>query len=301
MLMYAQEISRAIRELTNDLTLGALDSTGYESRASRVAEEADEILRSGTSSFTLRIAERELRFPIVRFGPTITSMNLFDYKELSVFAIYGKFLRESNQFLDLGSNIGSHSLFAASLGATVRSWEPDRSVSSIQREMFRENGFTCTQVDAAAGAKFELATFVHLDDNQTGSHLVGKKSDPYGRTTSYEVQVEDCRQDIQWADLVKMDVEGSESEILCQTSYNTLSEVFIICEVTDNSAASDLYEYLSSAPVSMYSQRSGWRIPKSAHDLPSHHSHGSLLILGHESSTRNCLGSNFDELLRSNQ
>jgi hypothetical protein len=154
-------------------------------------------------------------------------------------------------------------------------------------------------VEAAAGVTRDRVMFVHLDDNQTGSHVVGKKSAPYGAMTHFEVKVEDCRPDINWADLVKMDVEGSESEILCQTPYETLSHSLIVCEVTNQNSAQDMYEYLSSAPVSMYSQRSGWGRPASAHDLPSHHSHGSLLVVGHECRLQPHLEGNATELLRS--
>jgi len=292
MVVEARQISRTIAELADSLALGALDSDGYSDRSKLVASEAETILRSGETHFLVTVAGQDLRFPIVKFGSSVTSLNLFDYKELSVFAIYSLLRNKVKRFCDLGSNIGSHSVCLAALGASVRSWEPDRTVSRIQRQLFREHGLNCTQVDAAAGVLNEDASFVRLEDNQTGSHLAGKKLNPYGRTTTYDVQVQDCRPEIAWADLVKMDIEGSESEILCQTPHETLSKAFIICEVTDERAAHNIYEYLSMAPVSMYLQRSGWRSPESVQDLPSHHSHGSLLVVGHENRLRGVLGGN---------
>lgn len=293
----AQQISRSILELSDNLALGALDSDDYLIRSEMVANEAAAILESGETHFLVNIAGQELRYPIVRFGSSVTSLNLFEYKELSVFALYALLSRKVERFCDLGSNIGSHSVCLAALGASVRSWDPDRTVSGIQRQLFREHGFSCTQIDAAAGIVNEGASFVRLEDNQTGSHLAGRKPNPYGRITTHYVEVKDCRPDIAWADLVKMDIEGSEAEILCQTAHEILSEAFIICEVTDKSAAHDLYEYLSVAPVSMFSQRYGWRIPVSVQDLPAHHSHGSLLIVGHESRLRSHLRGIFDECL----
>lgn len=291
----ATQISRAILELTYNLALGALDSDGYLDRSRMVASEAAAILETGETHFLVNIGGQELRFPIVRFGSSVTSLNLFEYKELSIFALYALLSRRVERFCDLGSNIGSHSVCLAALGASVRSWDPDSSVSRLQRELFREHVLTYTQVDAAAGIRNEYSSFVRLEDNQTGSHLAGRKPNPYGRMTTHYVEVKDCRPDIAWADLVKMDVEGSESEILCQTAHEVLSEAFIICEVTDESAARNLYEYLSVAPVSMFSQRNGWRTPASVQDLPEHHSHGSLLIVGHESSLRPHLGVIFGE------
>jgi len=286
MALEAKQISRAIAELADNLALGALDSEEYSDRSKLVASEAETILRSGETHFLVTVAGQNLRLPIVKFGSSVTSLNLFDFKELSVFAIYSLLRNKVRRFCDLGSNIGSHSLCLAALGASVRSWDPDMTVSRIQRELCREHGVNCTQVDAAAGILNGRASFIRLEDNQTGSHLVGKKPNPYGRTITYDVDVQDCRPDIAWADLVKMDIEGSESEILCQTPHKTLSRAFIICEVTDVRAAHNIYEYLSSAPVSMHLQRFGWRSPVSVQDLPSHHSHGSLLIVGHESRLR---------------
>lgn len=284
MTIYAQEISRAIEELSENLALGALDADGYEERANKVAREADMILRSGETSFSISIGELELSFPIMRFGSTITSLNLFDYKELSVFAIYWMLHGKVERFLDLGSNIGTHSVVMAKLGATVRSYEPDNSVSRIHREITSQHGLNSELIDAAAGIRRGRASFVHIDDNQTGSHVLGKKPDPYGPLTRFEVQVEDCRPDIDWADLVKMDVEGSESEILSSTSGATLSNSLIICEVTSPDSAQQLFDYLSKAPVRMFVQATGWLTPSHAHKMPSHHSGGSLLIVG-DSST----------------
>jgi len=279
----AKQISRAIAELVDNLSLGALDSDGYSDRSKLVASETETILQSRETHFLVTVAGQDLRFPIVKFGSSVTSLNLFDYKELSVFAIYSLLRNKVKRFCDLGSNIGSHSVCLAALGASVRSWEPDRTVSRIQRELFREHGLDCTQVDAAAGILNEYASFVRLEDNQTGSHLLGKKPNPYGRSITFDVQVRDCRPDITWADLVKMDIEGSESEVICKTSLDVLAKAAIICEVTSSESAQHLFSYLSQAPVTVHSQRIGWSSPSSPGDMPSHHSHGSLLISGSES------------------
>jgi len=282
--VHAEEISRAVAELSENLSLGALDSTGYAQRARRTELEAQEILKRGASEFTVAFGGQVLAFPVVRFGPSVSSLNLFDYKELSILAIYVQIKGRLTRFLDLGSNIGVHSIVAAQQGAIVRSWEPDRTVSTIQGSLFREHCMGCTQIDAAAGTATGRAMFIHLDDNQTGSHLVGKKNKPYGPAKCFEVQVEDCRSDIDWADLVKMDVEGSESDILCNTSHSTLARTMIICEVTSAEHADRLFHYLRQAPVVMFAQKLGWLTPKNLSEMPSHHSDGALLIVGDSSN-----------------
>lgn len=280
--MYAEVISRAIKDLSFNVALGALDSAGYEERASAVAQEAEILLESGSPTFAVNYADQVMTIPLFRFGSSVTTLNLFDYKELSILALYQRFLNKFTKFLDLGSNIGVHSLAATILGATVRSWEPDVTVSGIQQQIFQRHGLSCTQVAAAAGVKSGRVDFIHLNDNQTGSHIAGKKPEPYGSLTTHEVEVRDVRGDMEWADLVKMDVEGCESEILTQTSYETLAKSLILCEVTSFEAARELYRYLDSAPVSLYCQKRGWQKPKSIHEMPSHHSHGSLVVIGHE-------------------
>jgi FkbM family methyltransferase len=280
--MYAEVISRAIRDLSLDVALGALDSAGYEERASEVAQEAAFLLESGSPTFAVNYADQVMTIPLFRFGSSVTTVNLFDYKELSIFALYQRFLNKFTKFLDLGSNIGVHSMAATILGATVRSWEPDITVSGIQRQIFQQHGLSCTLVAAAAGVKSGRADFIHLNDNQTGSHIAGKKPEPYGSLTTHEVEVRDVRGDIEWADLVKMDVEGSETEILTQTPYEILAKTSIVLELTSLEAARELFRYLDSAPVSLYCQKHGWQKPKSIQEMPSHHSHGSLVIIGHE-------------------
>jgi FkbM family methyltransferase len=281
--IHAKEISNALKELARDLRLGALDSEGYANRAARVASEACAILEQRASRFTVELSGAFIEIPVVRFGPTVTSLNLFDYKELSVFAIY---LRNSfmlRRFLDLGSNIGSHSLFVAKLGAQVRSWDPDESVSAIHRQMFSEHGLHANHVVAAAGALQRKSSFLRLEDNQTGSHLEGMKPSPYGPVTRIEVSVEDCRADIAWADFVKMDVEGVESEIICELSHDVLARIILVCEITNYDSSKKVYGYLQRAPVSMFCQKRGWLTPRSIEEMPTHHSHGSLVIIGHQS------------------
>jgi hypothetical protein len=106
------------------------------------------------------------------------------------------------------------------------------------------------------------------------------KPSPYGPVTRIEVSVEDCRADIAWADVVKMDVEGVESEIVCELSHDVLARTLLVCEITNQASAEKIFDYLDGAPVSVFCQKSGWLTPRSTEEMPTHHSHGSLVIIG---------------------
>ena len=66
----------------------------------------------------------EIALPYFRMG-NIDSVNLFDIDELIIFAFYRKNAKRYRRALDIGANIGLHSIVMGKLGMSVTSYEPD--------------------------------------------------------------------------------------------------------------------------------------------------------------------------------
>jgi len=142
---------------------------------------------------------RGLNIPFVSFG-NVTSDDLFAPKEQAIFDFYEANKCRYNRALDIGANIGVHTMLMLKQRWTVHAFEPDpvhfemlkNNVASItiitnrvkSRPMFNYFMRSCMAVSDHAGRE----TFVRVKGNTTGSHLKGDK-EPYGELEEFEVKV----------------------------------------------------------------------------------------------------------------
>lgn len=222
---------------------------------------------------------RGLNIQHVDFGGGITSDNLFDEKEQALFDFYTESKLRYKKALDIGANIGVHTILMAQNGWEVRAFEPD---SNHYRELmknatgnlygFRGSIMTLGAVSDHSGK----AEFVRVKGNTTGSHLKGDKQ-PYGDTEEFTVPVFDCRPLFEWADFCKMDCEGHEARLLLTLTTDSRCE--FMAEVGNYANANLIYAHIRTLPqYRMWAQRSGWQEVKDVAGMPTHHSHGALFI-----------------------
>lgn len=223
-----------------------------------------------------QINYRGLSIPRTQMGAGgITSDNLFDPNEQVIFDFYEANRGRYRRALDVGANIGVHSILMAQLGWEVRAFEPDpvhyvRLVQNLQAHNVRAEVF-----EAAMSTADGEAGFVRLLGNTTGSHLIGAK-DSYGPKKGFLVKTVDCRPHLAWADFAKIDCEGHEAEIICAADWRGL-RFDAMLEVGSAAAARRIYDHLVQA-VPMWSQKIEWRRVRSLFDVPAHHSEGSLFV-----------------------
>ena len=229
---------------------------------------------------------RGLDIPFVDFGGGVTSDSLFCDKEQPLFDFYeaagkaGRYRRA----LDIGANIGIHSMIMARQGWTVRAFEPDRKhyvwlLANLQRNRiglchedhpYFDTGPYLGAVSDAPGR----ATFVRVKGNTTGSHLEGDKR-PYGDLERFTVDVVDCRPLIAWADFAKIDCEGGEARILLTVQHDCRCEFMIEVGTLENAEA--IYGHFAGRR-GMWAQKIGWKPVRGLGDMPAHHNHGALFI-----------------------
>ncbi len=221
---------------------------------------------------------RGLNIPFVSFG-AVTSDDLFSEKEQKIFDFYE---RSRNRYgadrttraLDIGANIGVHSLLMLKNGWKVMAYEPD----PIHAEWLRialmpnEGDWIIRQCAVSDHEGFE--TFVRVVGNTTGSHLKGDK-EPYGELQEIEVVVADCRPLFEWADFAKIDCEGHEARLLKTVTRDVDCEFMVEVGTPEN--AKSIFEHFHDWR-GMWTQKSGWGLIKSVEEMPTHHSHGALFI-----------------------
>ena len=221
---------------------------------------------------------RGLNIPKVSFG-NIDSDALFADKEQELFDFYEANRDRYKKALDIGANIGVHTVLMARQGWHVQAFEPDPVHWEIAaKNIYRNVLVIKTSLEQAAVSDVEgRKSFVRVNGNTTGSHLKGDKA-PYGSLNEFEVDVVDCRPLFDWADFAKIDCEGHEARLLTTLTADQLKHLEIMVEVGNPKNAVEIYQHLSPMGIGMWTQQRKWQPLRGLADMPVHHSEGALFI-----------------------
>lgn len=220
-----------------------------------------------------------LRMPYFRMG-AIDSVNLFDIDELIIFAFYCSTRGRYRRAVDIGANIGLHSIVMARLGMTVRCYEPDPIHLERLRANVALNGVqdNVEPVMAAVSDYSGHAEFVRVLGNTTGSHLAGAKAGSYGGLERFDVRVSPIAEAIQDVDFMKLDAEGEEARILLSTTATQWERLDAIVEVGSQRNAELIHGHFNSLGINLFAQKRNWERVQSASDMPISYREGSLFV-----------------------
>jgi hypothetical protein len=154
-------------------------STWWEMTNQRLGAELDIVFQGDQVELVLGDVG-QLKIRNVNFG-SIEAKHLFGLDELIIFAWYNLNKNRYRKTLDLGANIGIHSLVMSKLGFEVTSYEPDPIHIEIFNSQLRDNSVKNVSLRARAIANNSgKMNFTRVIGNTTGSHLTGSKQNPYG-------------------------------------------------------------------------------------------------------------------------
>ncbi len=219
-----------------------------------------------------------LAFPYRKMG-AIDSLDLFGLDELILFSFYWANRHRYKKTLDIGANIGLHSLLMSRAGFEVNSYEPDSTHFQWLQENMALNGVTTVKIyNAAISNKEGKAEFVRVLGNTTSSHLAGAKNS-YGDLEKYTVNVADIKKVLKEVDLIKMDVEGHEAEILLALDRSAYEKIDILVEIGSEANAESIYNHIKSIPgIQLFAQKKGWDLVEKQEDMPTRYLDGTLFI-----------------------
>ena len=221
----------------------------------------------------------EIRLPFFSMG-NVTSINLFDLDELIIFAFYNLSRERYKLTLDIGANLGLHSIVMAKLGFHVSSFEPDPV--HYERLLFNTSlnnvSASIDLIKAAVSNSSGKAEFTRVLGNTTGSHLSTAKIGAYGQLEKFEVDVVSINDFTLNVDLIKLDAEGEELKILQGIAANTWDHLDIIAEVGSEHNGQEILDHLESIDVKVYAQKLEWERVKSSSGMPTSYKEGSVFI-----------------------
>ena len=252
----------------------------FNSLESNLLKKIDTV-HNATSGEELFFAELGLiKFPFFKMGQ-INSAKLFGLDELILFSFYYANRDRYKKTLDLGANIGLHTLVMKKLGFQVTSYEPD-SVHLVQfKKVMKFNDLdTVGLTPKAISDKRGTMEYIRILGNTTGSHLLGSKEEVYGPTEIVSVEVDDILEVLSQGnfDFVKMDVEGHEVVLLNRITIQSITYTDIMLEIGSEKNANAIFSILLDKKIPAYAQKINWARVEKLQDMPSHHTHGSLFL-----------------------
>lgn len=219
----------------------------------------------------------EISLPYTKMG-AIDSVDLFGLDELIIFSFYRANRSRYRRVIDVGANLGLHSMIMSRCGFQVRAFEPDPWHYGLLKQNLDANGASSVEpIQAAVSTADGEAQFVRVLGNTTGSHLAGSK-DSYGDKETFKVEIRAAAPLFEWADLAKIDAEGHEKEILLSATQAHLQRLDIMVEIGNAANARAVFEHLRGLGIGMFAQKIGWQRVETLQDVPTSHREGSLFI-----------------------
>lgn len=218
-----------------------------------------------------------IHFPYHKMG-NVDTLNLFDLDEIIIFSFYWKNKTKYKNVADLGANLGLHSIILSKCGFNVKSFEPDDLHYSILEENIKNN--ECKNVELFKSAVSDSdgeVEFTRVLGNTTSSHIAGDKV-PYGELDTIKVKTYEFKKIIQWADLMKIDVEGHEVVLVKSTTKEDWDTTDAMVEISNDTNAKEIFDFFNSIGVAMYSQKKLWERVTALEDMPTSYKEGTLFI-----------------------
>lgn len=220
-----------------------------------------------------------IKFPYVSMGK-IDSLDLFGPSELMILQLYEENKDRWGNVLDIGANLGLHSLIMCELGWNVRAYEPQPDIfKKLKANLEINNAYTVKAHNTAVHTSNGTVNFVRVLNNLTGSHIDGFKNS-YGPRETIQVQTVDCRSLWPTTDFAKIDCEGNEAELCLTMTQEDMSRMDCILEVRNTENAARICSHFMNLDVAMWSQKINWKRVTTFSDMPMSNRDGSLFV-GH--------------------
>jgi FkbM family methyltransferase len=218
-----------------------------------------------------------LSLPYTSMG-AVTSLDLFGLDELIIFSFYHRNRSRYRRVIDIGANLGLHSMIMGRCGFEVKAFEPDPSHFDLLKANLAANSISNVEAMAQAVSTTDgKAEFVRVLGNTTGSHLAGSKSS-YGEREYFTVSTTAVGPLFEWADFAKIDAEGHERDLLLSTSAEVFAHLDVMVEIGNDANAEAIFTHFQALDVRMFAQKIGWQPARRLADVPTSHREGSLFL-----------------------
>ena len=219
----------------------------------------------------------KITIPYYKLG-NLNCSYLFGFNELIIMSYYLFNNNNYKKVIDIGANIGVHSIIFSRLKYKVKSFEPDDNNFLELKKNINLNKIKNINLNKMAISKSKgYKNFVRVCGNTTGNHLQGKKI-PYGKLEIFKVKTDQLKKYLKGVNFVKIDAEGSEIDILAKLSKKNFINTEFMIELNSKENAKKLLKLSKNYNLNLFSQKIAWKKTSKIDDLPHHHSYGSVFV-----------------------
>lgn len=277
--MLLQKFDALLELLAAYPELHARDTTFYKFFDTLVKNAFREAKAEFVAGKKVKVAELgPIDLPYEKMG-AIDSIDLFGLDELLIFAFYYKNRGRYKRAVDVGANLGLHSIILSKCGSSVDAYEPDPNhYDKLMRNLGLNGISNVTVHKAAVSEKVGTMQFVRVLGNTTSSHLAGAKANPYGELERFDVDVHDIKDIAKKADLMKIDAEGHEGVILRALPVGTWKNVDAFVEIGTPENAREVFAHFNNSGINIFAQKRGWAPVRDLKDVPVSYKEGGVFI-----------------------
>lgn len=230
-------------------------------------------------NIALHILNEKIKFPYYK-NLGIKLSNLFALNELILFSYYFFNRGDYKYFLDIGANIGIHSIIASKIDFKVMSFEPDPLHFQELKKNLRINKIYNSKIfNLGIFKKKSKKFFIQVINNTTANHIEGLKENLYGKIKKITINTANINSFLKNSNtLIKIDAEGSEIEILKSININKFNKHDIIMEINSINNAASVFSLCKKKKINIFSQKNLWKKSINIADIPTHHSEGFIFL-----------------------
>ncbi len=274
----AVDLSSYIVEIIKSPSSHAMTSEQYLTWKLEIESIIDKAYQNDNAPMIKFTDNFNLILPFHEMG-NINTKHLFGLDELIILSFYISNCHKYSSVLDLGANIGLHTIALGKLGLLVESYEPDPSTFSVLRNNIKLNNLqTVKAINSAVASYSGTAEFTRVCGNLTGSHLSGSKLNPYGALELFDVDVVNICEIVHNFTLIKMDIEGQEADVFINIPETAWDLVDVMMEVNGIENAKVIFERAELFGLNLFLQKDGWNKAISLDDLPLSYRDGSVFV-----------------------
>jgi len=161
-------------------------------------------------------------------------------------------------FFDVGANVGLDSLFGASLGWDVSSFEPDPyNFNKLKKNILLNNFNNIKLYKKAISNILTVTKFISVKGNRTASHIRGARG-YYGKTDLLKIKTTTFKEIGHYPDLIKLHIEGHECEVLLSIPLSKWKNIDCIAALHSKHISKMVYDYFATSKINLFSQKIGW-------------------------------------------
>lgn len=206
-------------------------------------------------------------FPKVSLGNLNSDNYLYAPEEIVIRMFYHVNRNRYKTFFDIGANVGLDSLFGASLGWHVSSFEPDPyNFNKLKNNVLLNDFKNIKLYQKAISNISSTSKFISVRGNTTASHIAGAR-DYYGDVDVINVKTTTFKEIGSYPDLIKMNIEGHEVSVLSSIPLPKWKNLDCFVALHSIDIRNEIFELFKNSEVNLFSQKTGWEKANKSDDL----------------------------------